>query len=338
MSVNNDIGEREYARGFMMTVMFFVMFTLLAVFSMEESFLLARIGGVLGMSAVAIYFGLIRMQAWAYQGLLIVSGFSVLATVIAIDQWQPWTSVGTLIFPLLALYVRSFKYSLKLLVGYGSIAALLYGAPGVFGIEGIQTIDQVIMLMGIAVGSLCIGLHKRTLYEDRVFQAQYNMVDKMTGLLNAYGLQRRVSEEMKRSVRDGSCLVLINCNLKEFDTINYQYGKDIGDAVLVYLGNLLKCLCRETDVVGRMDSDDFYIALPGASMMSASQLLDRIVAGFGEGKLVVKGKIVCMKMHVGLAERDKKGCVDELFREAKCSMLKTRQMQLRVKESEIGLA
>jgi diguanylate cyclase (GGDEF)-like protein/PAS domain S-box-containing protein len=106
--------------------------------------------------------------------------------------------------------------------------------------------------------------------------------DPLTGLFS----RRRFQEELEREVsrarrhcRPGALLVL---DLDGFREVNDSLGHAAGDELLTRLGEALRSILRDSDVLGRIGGDEFALILPdtdeAAARVVAEKLIDAVRA------------------------------------------------------------
>ncbi len=98
--------------------------------------------------------------------------------------------------------------------------------------------------------------------------------DGLTGLAN----RRKFDHDL--DVHDAAnyetAVMLIDVD--RFKTVNDHFGHGCGDEVLRELGQIIEANVREGDVVYRFGGEEFCVLLPGATMMDAGTIAERIVA------------------------------------------------------------
>ena len=93
--------------------------------------------------------------------------------------------------------------------------------------------------------------------------------DGLTGLWNHRVIVERLSEEMNRSIRDGTPLSVILADVDHFKKVNDSFGHLAGDLVLKEIGAVLTRTLRPYDYVGRYGGEEFLLILPNCDLESA---------------------------------------------------------------------
>ncbi len=102
--------------------------------------------------------------------------------------------------------------------------------------------------------------------------------DSLTGLSNRRELDRILSHEFERAVRNGRPLSIALADIDFFKKINDLYSHAVGDEVLRVVANVLKEGCRGIDMVGRYGGEEFVLVLPEADHEVATQICERLRA------------------------------------------------------------
>jgi diguanylate cyclase (GGDEF)-like protein len=104
--------------------------------------------------------------------------------------------------------------------------------------------------------------------------------DPLTGLVNRRGLQ----EQLALALRQASLLnpvAVYLVDLDGFKPINDRHGHDVGDALLVAVGQRLQSQVRHSDSVARLGGDEFVVLAHGLDTDDAARAMgEKLVASF----------------------------------------------------------
>jgi diguanylate cyclase (GGDEF)-like protein/PAS domain S-box-containing protein len=115
----------------------------------------------------------------------------------------------------------------------------------------------------------------RRLQERVTWQATH---DVLTHLPNRSLLTDRLHQAIAQARRQQTLLAVCYLDLDGFKPINDSYGHDVGDRILVSVGERLSALIRGSDTVARIGGDEFVLLLTGAHTLEDFQLvLDRLL-------------------------------------------------------------
>lgn len=89
---------------------------------------------------------------------------------------------------------------------------------------------------------------------------QQTQVDPLTGLKNRRGLEEYYMDQMGSLLRKGE-VSLIMCDIDYFKKVNDVYGHNAGDAVLVWISQILRENIHKDGTVVRWGGEEFVIAL-----------------------------------------------------------------------------
>jgi len=93
--------------------------------------------------------------------------------------------------------------------------------------------------------------------------------DGLTGLWNHMVIVDRLSQEINRSLREGTPLSVVLIDIDHFKKINDGYGHWAGDVVLKELSAVFLRSLRPYDCVGRYGGEEFLLILPNCEIESA---------------------------------------------------------------------
>ena len=101
--------------------------------------------------------------------------------------------------------------------------------------------------------------------------------DPLTDLCSRRSWFTRGTQELSRVGRYSRRLALLMLDLDHFKQVNDRFGHAVGDLVLKRFADLLRTLCRGTDIVARLGGEEFAVLLPETTATLAGALARRIV-------------------------------------------------------------
>jgi len=100
--------------------------------------------------------------------------------------------------------------------------------------------------------------------------------DGLTGCYNKRHFNDELKARMQAAQRFGRKLSLVITDLDHFKNVNDTYGHHTGDVVIRELGQILKRLKRETDVVARFGGEEFCLLCEETTNEGARLLAERV--------------------------------------------------------------
>jgi diguanylate cyclase (GGDEF)-like protein len=134
-------------------------------------------------------------------------------------------------------------------------------------------VDVMVSVTVVAVVVLTL-VHRNDILLTQL--ADEARTDALTGLLNRRGFDERASLELARARRDGLSVAVVAFDLDYFKRINDEWGHEIGDRVLVHVGELLSHESRDIDVCARFGGEEFVVLLPGCDAADAESYAERV--------------------------------------------------------------
>ncbi|MFD0520343.1 diguanylate cyclase domain-containing protein [Paractinoplanes durhamensis] len=206
---------------------------------------------------------------------------------------------------------------------FGMVAALgyhlirgggfdLYGFLGA-SVEGFALVGRQYLALGD------VRRYTLRLRQSEAHFRELAHTDPLTGLANRRGLQRA----LKECQASDEPLVLVGIDLDGFKTVNDMRGHDVGDAVLVEVGERLRRNLLAGDVAARLGGDEFAILMHGTAD-EATLTAHRLLAVLGQ-PYEIPGGSVFLSASLGVA--DSPGVADsgELIRDADLALRYAKQ-------------
>ena len=102
---------------------------------------------------------------------------------------------------------------------------------------------------------------RRELAREQKQMDQLVSIDKATGLLNREAFMYQAKDMVKAASKDGASVVIVMIDLDHFKPVNDAYGPEMGDKVLLSVGETISKAFRGDDIVARYAGDEFIVAL-----------------------------------------------------------------------------
>ncbi len=150
----------------------------------------------------------------------------------------------------------------------------------------------------VAVGVLR-AIDQRRVREERL--VRLSTYDELTGLLNRIRLKEALSESLNHSLRGRAPSAFLLLAIDNLALINDSYGFEVGDEVIVGVGERLRGVARRLDAVGRHSGNKFGIVLRGCNGEQLVTVAERLLGS-------VRGRVV-ETSHGPVAMTISAGCV-----------------------------
>ena len=143
-----------------------------------------------------------------------------------------------------------------------------------------------------------------TNYKNAMKLQTESLTDPLTGLWNRRYINQELSRILKSAERYKYLFSILFIDINNFKEINDHYGHDKGDKVLSITANLLKKICRETDIIGRYGGDEFIILIEHNGRDKIHGLVNRIKEKLLD-KYIDKKHSINISIAVGIASYPK---------------------------------
>ena len=233
---------------------------------------------------------------------------------LAIDDYDAWSGRATDLPS--SLFGSVFGVPLTTAGRVVGVLGLSSGATDRrWGTREIETLTSFAQLASIA-------LDNARLVDEAQRGALY---DTTTGLPNRELLTDRIAHALATSRPDGPEVGVILLDLDRFKVINESVGHNVGDRLLVAVGQRLTACLRPGDTVARFGGDEFGILLESvAGADEAHRVAERIDAelrapfAMGDREWFISASIGISLGHGGRATPE------EMFREAEIAMVQSK--------------
>ena len=187
------------------------------------------------------------------------------------------------------------------------------------------TLDMLIFMRVLGLRTLAIKAAALQAARERDLLHSLAHTDPLTGLANRRGLTIALNTALARCTQDQQVAVFL-LDLDGFKQINDSHGHEVGDALLVAVGQRLQVRLHPGDLVARLGGDEFIVMCTGLrKAQQADDLAARLREAFAK-PFELSGKRCAVGVSVGLALAPAQGRdAAELVKQADAAMYRGKQ-------------
>jgi diguanylate cyclase (GGDEF)-like protein len=185
--------------------------------------------------------------------------------------------------------------------------------------------DLLDRLSGVAAQATT-ALQNGRLVDQITHQALH---DQLTGLANRLQFADQLRKAVNRARQRDEQVTMFYIDLDGFKPVNDEYGHDVGDQLLVELGQRLSGALRASDLVARLGGDEFAVLITTQTSAEESDALAQRLTDTFARPFVIDDRILRVRASIGSAvfPRDADSA-DALLRRADASMFAAKRAAL----------
>lgn len=140
--------------------------------------------------------------------------------------------------------------------------------------------------------------------------------DALTGVANRRFFGKRLAAEIEVAQAVNQPLSVAIADLDCFKLVNDKLGHPVGDEALRRSADLMRGLCRETDLIARIGGDEFALLLPGTELKDAAELCEKVRTAVDSHNWRDVHPDLRVSISIGLTQWDGSAAVDDLLEAA----------------------
>lgn len=149
--------------------------------------------------------------------------------------------------------------------------------------------------------------------EDEDAEA-YALKDSETDLYNKFYLETRIQEEMTRSNRYHFPLTLISFSIDDMDNLHKQFNYSDVTQMIREMGNMFVRDLRSSDLLARINDNQFALLLPHTNTMQAKVVWKRMNNHIKAHPFLINEQNVMINLKASVTSLNQEiDCIDSLF-------------------------
>lgn len=154
----------------------------------------------------------------------------------------------------------------------------IYGASRLIWTDPARPVSPTSLLIYALIVFFMTRLDaQRLVIEQKNHQLEHlSATDPLTGAYNRRGFLQRLNEEIGRADRFEQPLCVILLDVDHFKRVNDAHGHQVGDEVLLKLGQTVARTVRGSDVFGRWGGEEFILMVPQEDLANAELIAEKL--------------------------------------------------------------
>ena len=151
------------------------------------------------------------------------------------------------------------------------------------------------------------------------------LTDAGTRAFNRHYLMPRLERAIAAARRQPTCFTLLVMDLDHFKRVNDVFGHAVGDRVLGEFADRVREATRKVDELVRWGGEEFVLIMPGADLVSASAVAERVRAHIAATPFECDGHQIDQTVSIGVATWDGAETPHDLQRRADEAMYRAKR-------------
>lgn len=197
----------------------------------------------------------------------------------------------------------------------------------------IATEDTEFMNKNKFIMNLALQAFSQTLYNKLLKDTlkDLTLIDNVTGLYNRHYLDNYANKILSLSNREQKKIAFLKIGIDQFKAVIDEFDYSVGDRVLKVLADTLKETVRTSDIVVKIDADEFLVILMNViNTDNAIMISDKIINNFSKEKVVVNDetkqalmKTICSGISIF---PDDASNIDDIIRKSDIALYEARNL------------
>lgn len=158
---------------------------------------------------------------------------------------------------------------------------------------------------------------------------EMSIKDSATNSYNRKFLIEHLNKLLPLARREQRHISFLMVGIDHFKAVIDEFDYQIGDKLLLNLADILRENLRVSDIVARLDADQFFVALAGVTNKEdAMYVANKLIENFAKSSIVVnpKGQTLSKTICIGVTHYDYQSNIDDIIRFADISLYEARNI------------
>jgi diguanylate cyclase (GGDEF)-like protein len=180
--------------------------------------------------------------------------------------------------------------------------------------QRLVNLQYLVLVMAAGFMVMLAYLYKRSQQNARLMH-KLATTDELTQLLNRRAIMEKGNHEWDRALRYNRPLSCLLFDVDHFKSINDTFGHMVGDMVLKEISSELGQILRQTDKVGRIGGEEFFLLAAETNLTQARHLAERIRVRIANMKLEgIADRVVTIS--IGIAHMHTSASLEQMLQHA----------------------
>ena len=180
----------------------------------------------------------------------------------------------------------------------------------------------IFTIVGIFLNIIANSIRIREFVLTREINIQKD-TDEMTGLKNKGALTREINSFLADPASSKSLMFMLD--IDRFKSINDTYGHDVGDSVIVQLGNYMRSGIEAGEILGRFGGDEFILLKKNTDDIEVAKRIAEEIVKEASENISIPGSAEKISISIGIAiYRGEEKNYSELFKKADIALYKAK--------------
>jgi len=165
-------------------------------------------------------------------------------------------------------------------------------------------------------------LQRKSFNQLKQNQQMHASHDQLTGLANRHLFYQQAMQQIYNANHDQRVCLLLYLDLDDFRKINMQFGREVGDKLVLKISQSLTELLQSNDLIARIEGDEFLLLLANPNSVSNYRvLLQSLIEQVSQAAVDIQQHSITTTCSIGISRFPNQGTqLNDLMRSAEIGL------------------